>query len=1551
MKVFNINDTYFKYQKCLSGITYQFVNQLDNIYDKNLMVGTNYCIYCMYNEFDIINNFMINLYQVDVCSTINLDLTKRYYDIDGAYLRTGHRVLLVNQTDPVDNDIYVVDSRGFLNLSDELATTGKTWRYKAYVKLGGNKGKQFHLKNSGNRFPLKGERKYFLDGHGYIVKSLFNYDLFDTGPILPKIIFTDYELARISVNKNYELYEGFLFETGTTVDIQYHGGSYLINIDNVESNYTSTGIVSGTTIYNYNNFPLDGFGYETHVEAGATFCSNASVYDYVKLEISGDTSLSLKTFIKETGTTFIVISDYIPDNILNDYYTGNTSTYTLTNLMFATTGNTKEVTLESFYAKYFDIDSSDFLYPIPNPNNMYFDYDGLKFVINSTQRIFNTNNHYIKYQLYEHLNEINSYLFNSGYSFLINYPMNAVEFSTEYYDGRNLTSWNPIVYPDTYGDTKGTLIKIKPYTPSTVNYFKNHTYVNITNSTGKYKTLIVDLLPDDYFVIETYKSNSGLTISGIETIYTLKDISDILYDVYINDETPSNTDYFRVRDEDMKRNICNGYADFISQDIGIISNVTAFLMQDEQHKFILKLYDPENYSNGGVPRKPVVVTKLNETHTSTSAILPGEITSDGGTNITGRGICWSTSSFVQNICVQASTYTSGVGPFSSNITGLTPESWYYYKAYATNVQGTSYGEPYSFFTSTAVYTGATVTTNSASATSHKITVDASVIDRGYCTILTRGIVYKIGISAPTIADSVVVFTPEPGTIGSYTLDLTGLTHNQMYSYNAFAENICGVTYGIGNSISTLYPYAPVLDTIGWNSPTTYNSIDVLCNLIDNDGSLTDPEHGVDELGVVWSTDPYNDPTTGNTVQPFGPYPYSLGPYIVYLTGLTFNTTYYFRAYAINTLYSGSTTAYGPVKSVATLPLPVTPTVQISSVLSFGTYHANVSNLLLSNGNSPIVSEGLYISTLNPPTISDPFWSATGTTNWHTNLTGLTLNTSYYLMAAATNLYGLTGYSSVSGFTTLPIQTLPTVTLSFISSGSSTGIFGGVITSDGNAIITSKGLLYSTSPTPTSPIWYEGTGSASWTSTITGLTNLTTYYVRAYATNSIGTNYSADIQFTTASGFSKPSFSVSSPVISNIGTVNADVTSQIVSDGGASVTSRGLQYSGTTIPSLLNWNGGTGTGSWTSTLTGLTLGGNYYVFAHATNSEGTTYTPSVNFSTLSAVLPAVVINSVSDISITGATINSEVISDGYATVTARGTTGNTIGLWPYATGGVGAFSLILTGLTPGTAYTGQSYAINSVGTGWSNNIYFSALYLNDANVKLFISSVSSVDPLVYQIGTSTTDIVTTVAILQGNVPTNQLWSGNTTFTASSTTGLTWGLGITSANNASSPYTYTPVIEETPNFVAIESCGTPSEIKDLTVQVSAVYPFLTCNRVPSVPPILTDRNMRIYCAAGNFYLDTMPPNNEPMLKKVETYSSIKTYAYTIGATDNLVYFAHPSSYGIISSIKANGVNKIPTTYLNVEMASSGLVNNWTGILYNVYAFQVPAMSGPIYIVYEF
>lgn len=98
-----------------------------------------------------------------------------------------------------------------------------------------------------------------------------------------------------------------------------------------------------------------------------------------------------------------------------------------------------------------------------------------------------------------------------------------------------------------------------------------------------------------------------------------------------------------------------------------------------------------------------------------------------------------------------------------------------------------------------------------------------------------------------------------------------------------------------------------------------------------------------------------------------------------------------------------------------------------------------------------------------------------------------------------------------------LATLTTTAASGISC--TYAVSGGNITNDGGSAITARGLCVSTSPSPTiaSGATSNGTGTGVFTSNISGLTNNTTYYVRAYATNSAGTAYGNEISFTTTAG--------------------------------------------------------------------------------------------------------------------------------------------------------------------------------------------------------------------------------------------------------------------------------------------------------------------------------------------------------------------------------------------------------------------------------------------------
>jgi len=136
-----------------------------------------------------------------------------------------------------------------------------------------------------------------------------------------------------------------------------------------------------------------------------------------------------------------------------------------------------------------------------------------------------------------------------------------------------------------------------------------------------------------------------------------------------------------------------------------------------------------------------------------------------------------------------STNLSG-GVFSANLTGLTPEKTYYYRAYATTEYGTAYGDAVAF-TTTAAPLGFTVTTEEptnvldTSATCHGTIVE----DNGY-TITQHGVIYALEADPGTPADPTTAegYTQEgAGSEGAFTSEVTGLTQDSVYFCRAYAQ--------------------------------------------------------------------------------------------------------------------------------------------------------------------------------------------------------------------------------------------------------------------------------------------------------------------------------------------------------------------------------------------------------------------------------------------------------------------------------------------------------------------------------------------------------------------------------------------------------------------------------------------------------------------------------------------------------------------------------------------------------------------------------------------
>ena len=94
---------------------------------------------------------------------------------------------------------------------------------------------------------------------------------------------------------------------------------------------------------------------------------------------------------------------------------------------------------------------------------------------------------------------------------------------------------------------------------------------------------------------------------------------------------------------------------------------------------------------------PTVTTNTITNITQTTATGGGNVINAGGSTVTARGVCWSTS-HNPTVSGNHTTNGTGAGSFTSNITGLTANTTYYVRAYATNNAGTAYGNEVSFTT-------------------------------------------------------------------------------------------------------------------------------------------------------------------------------------------------------------------------------------------------------------------------------------------------------------------------------------------------------------------------------------------------------------------------------------------------------------------------------------------------------------------------------------------------------------------------------------------------------------------------------------------------------------------------------------------------------------------------------------------------------------------------------------------------------------------------------------------------------------------------------------
>jgi formylglycine-generating enzyme required for sulfatase activity len=258
---------------------------------------------------------------------------------------------------------------------------------------------------------------------------------------------------------------------------------------------------------------------------------------------------------------------------------------------------------------------------------------------------------------------------------------------------------------------------------------------------------------------------------------------------------------------------------------------------------------------------------------------------------------------------------------------------------------------------------------------------------------------------------------------------------------------------------------------------------------------------VTQRGVCWSMKP--NPTIANDFVAQGS---GFGTFQSEISGLAANTTYYFRSFASNE----KTTVYSSVKEFM-IKAPYINTVAATNIKSDG---ATLSGNVVSN-SFDLIDFGVLWGSFPDLTYSNNKIEATSKT-FSLDLKGLQSGKKYYFRTYANTNEGV-AYGEELSFTTLGTNTPSLITTGVTNIGSTVANTGGEITSDGNLPIIDKGVCWSLYNDPTIEDNYKslGSGSESFSTKLTNLVPITTYYVRAYARNSKGTSYGNEVSFTTS----------------------------------------------------------------------------------------------------------------------------------------------------------------------------------------------------------------------------------------------------------------------------------------------------------------------------------------------------------------------------------------------------------------------------------------------------
>lgn len=734
--------------------------------------------------------------------------------------------------------------------------------------------------------------------------------------------------------------------------------------------------------------------------------------------------------------------------------------------------------------------------------------------------------------------------------------------------------------------------------------------------------------------------------------------------------------------------------------VSVISNNYVYL----HYSGSLSITDGMTYGTGRAVRcikdaealMPTVTTNSITDIAQTTATAGGNVTSDGGASVTARGVCWSTS---ENPTIGDSKTENGlgIGEFTSEITGLTANTTYYVRAYATNSAGAAYGEQ-KVFTTTSDGDSQSIVIGTGDYTDQRLPIEPY-----YSYSYTQSIYLKSEIGTSGQISSLKYYFNGNSEWTDQVVVYMGHTDKEIFSSTSDWIPVENLTQVYSGDLS-------VTATAGWvtislTTPFAYNNSQNLVIAVDENTSGY--HSGSDDfyctyMGSTRSLYFYDDNENPDPSQP----------------------------------PLGTVSSYIPNTTLTIIPLgqsTTAPTVSTAAVTSITQTTATSGGTISDDGGAEITAKGVLWGPVAAPTLEANAGltnDGTGTTGFSSELTGLNANTTYYMRAYATNSSG-TGYGEELQFTTQEEYAGETVT-----------------DIDGNIypvveIGTQKWMgknLKTTKYNDNIPIDYPGDDNSAWSNNTSG----------AYAW------FSNDIANKAVYGALYNWFAVETgklcPAGWNVATDNDwKVLEAYLGIPEAELNNTGAR--GTNQGGMLKE---TGTDHWNEPNSGATNSTGFSAVGHGsryssngayaekpyfgsfwTSTQGSYYTNAITrglsysdaqinrydisgknnghavrcLKDIEVVIPTLTTVDIADITQTTAKSGGNITDDGGASVTARGVVWSTSENPTIAesktedSAGTGEFTSQITGLTANTNYYVRAYATNSAGTAYGQQVTF------------------------------------------------------------------------------------------------------------------------------------------------------------------------------------------------------------------------------------------------------